>query len=237
MGKPRLQTARNEPLTQLRELFEGSPERLREVHLVEQEQGVIGQQSRMHRLHALAHPVTLNEHARSDLIDGRGNDERLIGRARPTVVLGHSTAQREHTERLVARPRQRAQALGDLDHDDIGARHQRATKCSAALGDLIDDDAPVHHHRNATRAPAILGFVLYVKRQREEGDVDAGGLADAGRQVEHTRPAPLLDDLLKQALLPRKGLPAAVNGSVEGAEVGKGKRHRSPTGRHSPSPK
>ena len=237
MGEPRSHTVVRKPLTQARELVEGLPERLRELHLVEEEQRVVGQETCMHRLHALAHAIALHEHARSDLIHGRGDDERLVGSACPTVILGHPAAQRENAEWLFARPGQRAQSIGDLNDGGVGARHQRAQKRSPALGDLIDDDAPVHDHRDATRAPAILGFVVCVERQREEGDVDARGLAGAGREVEHPRPALVSDDLLEQALLPRKGLLATVNGGVEGAEVGGRERHRSPTGRQSPRPK
>ena len=233
----RFHAVAREARPQARKLIERLSERLGEMHFVEEEQGVVGQEARMHRLHALAHAVALYEHTRSDLIDGGRDYKRLIGRASPAVILRHTAAKREHTEGGFAGAGQRAQPSSDLGHDSTCICRQRAQELATALGNLVDDDTAIYDHRDATWAPSLCFLVRRVESECEESNVDACRFPCAGRQVEHTRPCLVSNDLLKQALLPHEGPFAAVHSGVKGAKVRGGGRHCSETGRQSPRPK
>src|SRR5690606_17303538 len=105
------------------------------------------------------------------------------------------------------------------------------------LCNLINNNSSIDDHRDASGAPALLQRHFGIEREGEESNVDACCFARAGGQVEHARPYFVRDDPLKQPLLPREGLLAAVDGCVERAEVRGGECHWSSTGRQSPSPK
>ena len=76
-------------------------ERPRQMNLIEQQQQIVAEQACMDGFHATADPVSLHQHAGADLIHGRRENERLVGRARPAVVLGHAPAQRKDSDGLV----------------------------------------------------------------------------------------------------------------------------------------
>ena len=211
------------------------PERLGQMRLVEQDQAVRSDKTRMHRLHRMGDAITSKQQARTDLIDRRAQHRRLGWRARPVVLARDAAAQAARDQgRPVAR--QCFQGIGHTPGDDAAWRRERVLEFFRAREGVIHHQTPIHHKGDTNRRAPRRAAIRF-QRQMKNGDVDSRCLARPGREIKHTWPSAVSCHVFEQPLLPRERF-IAVNLTKEGGEIIGGQHHRrsASRGRHSPSP-
>jgi hypothetical protein len=189
------------------------------MHLVEQNEHVIGCKSRVDWPHLWSDTIALDEEPRPDLVYRRSYHQRLIRGPRPTVILGYASSQREHAEWLGVRTSKRHKRISYLGDGQIGGSRQRSKKLAPAFRCLIDDHPPIHDHCDPAGAPAVSRGSSSIKRQRKQCDVYASRLAGPSRQIENPRPSLLRNHLSQEPALPVKRGAPSVDRLMEGVEV------------------
>jgi hypothetical protein len=190
------------------------------MDLVEQEQRVVSEKPCMDWTHHIADAVSAKEKPRSDLIDSRYSNERLIGPPCPCVVTRHSTAQLNVRQRIVCAAQQ-AEAGPHLAENAVCRAGERMSDCLCTLECLVHDGAPIHYHDDARGSAPLTRRSRGLERKVKYCDVDRGGLSRPRRQIEERWPATFRGHAGEQPLLPwERGM--AVNRLEVLSEVGRG---------------
>lgn len=105
------------------------------------------------------------------------------------------------------------------DGPQLRLRFQRLDEAQCPIVGLVDHDASVNHHDDPSGCPTVGGCPLRIEGQGKDGHVECRRLADAGRQVDQSRPLPFGVHLGEQFVLPGEGR-VAVNRLVVVDKVG-----------------
>ncbi len=144
-----------------------------EMYLVEQDEGVLAEETGVDGSHRVADAVTAEKESGAYLIHGGCGDERLIGVVSPGVVSGHPTTKLRDGEWGLVSLLQSAQASETIsdrnDHWVIGMKERLSNLLSSQIG-LIHDGSAIDYHHDTQRGGAFDSG-RRLECQLEEGDV------------------------------------------------------------------
>lgn len=181
----------------MRDRAQGLQKGLGAVGLVEQHQAVVAGKTRVQRPHAGAAAIGAKQQARAELVHRGRDHQRLQRAARPGLGAVHAAPQLEDLQRVGCRrrewcraARQGAQLVGDGPDDGAVRVPESVRESPGALVGLVDDDAPVDDEEDASRRGdrPVGAETIGLGGEREQRDVDAGGLAGRRGQGERLWP-------------------------------------------------
>ena len=166
------------------------------VRLVEKDEAVVGNESRVHRPRPGATPVGPEQQAGAELVDGGRNDGRLQRIACPSFRTVHPSAQRMYGQgMLVSEPGhstsgETPEAVRNRLQDPALGRLQLPRQTLRPVVGFVDDDSPIHHEEYSARGGngATRSEAGCLRGEREYRDVEASGLASPRRQSDGIRP-------------------------------------------------
>ena len=177
------------PGSQLRDGLKRLQKRLGAVRLVEKNQAVVGDESRVNRPRTRAVPVGPEQQTGADLIDGGRHDGRLERITRPSFRAVHPSPQRMDSQGAFAvepggsTAGEMPEAVRNRLQDPVLGSLQLSRQTPGAVMGFVDDDPPIHHEEDPTGSGhhAARSEAGSLRGEREHGDIQAGGLAGPRR--------------------------------------------------------
>ena len=168
------------------------------MRLVEKNEAVIGDETRIHRPRTRATPVGSEQQAGADLIDGGRHDGRLQRIARPGLRAVHPPAQRVDGQRAFIAEADPStigevpESVRDRLQDPVFRLFQLLRQTPSPVMGFVDDDPSVYHEEDAARGGhrTARSEAGGLRGECEHGDVQAGGLAGPRRECDCVRPRP-----------------------------------------------